>query len=694
MAGRPARYAWATGDHGPAERTDPITPGAVVAPPPAWADIEPYDAPATANPHFVANGVCVLLDESQIDLVESERAWFYRRAELVTANTGAERVAQISISFDPAFERLEIHSIAVIRGGQRIEHAHTAFFEVLRRERNMERLQFDGRLSVHVTLPDVRPGDIVEQSFTHYGMRKSLGGRHSAWVAFEWGVGIIDARVRLRRPRRRVVGEYALNNPPEPTETETDGVIDRRWRAYERPALRFEHLTPPWCVQNAALQFSEWRDWAEVAANYLPLYDDHGPLPADVEAEIARIAETEPTQAGRAAAILRFAQDGVRYLAISMGEGGYTPRSLNDIVATRYGDCKDKSKLYAHMARRLGLNACPALVNTRDGHSLHTWLASAQAFDHCIVRVEVDGKVYWLDPTRLKQPSPLEAMSQCHFGWALPLREGQSDIERMLDPTPVHWLEAQERVTLGPSPQAPVRYWWRLTSRRGRAESVRDYFATEGEVSVFRAYAESVQRTWPKAQPVRQAVTDDNHRANAITIEETYEIADAWKANERIWHFATLDLVMKPSFEPIDPGARKFPIYLGRVGKITRQVEIECANEPPAGAWDRSIACDAIRFRNAMRREGKTLIMEQSIETTSLELPAADADKYAQIIAELDRTDIVLSEAVNAKGHFLGTREAKRDQLGTLGLFIGILGALIWVGYWVYRFLEWNNAQG
>jgi hypothetical protein len=50
-----------------------ITPGAVVTPPPAWADIEPYDAPAAANPHFVANGVCVLLDESQIDLVENER---------------------------------------------------------------------------------------------------------------------------------------------------------------------------------------------------------------------------------------------------------------------------------------------------------------------------------------------------------------------------------------------------------------------------------------------------------------------------------------------------------------------------------------------------------------------------------------------------------------------------------------------
>lgn len=676
--------------HGAAIRE--ITPGARVAPAPAWAEIEPYEAPQTANPHFVANGVCVLLDESQIDLVENERAWFYRRAELVTANTGAERAAQISISFDPKFELLDIHSIAVIRAGARIEHAQSAFYEVLRRERNMERLQFDGRLTVHLTLPDVRPGDIVEHSFTHYGMRKSLGGRHSAWLGFEWGVGIIDVRVRQRLPKTRTVREYAVNAPPEPTQTETDGVIDRRWRAKERPGKRFEPLTPPWIMQSAALQFSEWRDWAEVSANYIPLYEDHGALPDDVEAEIARIEATESTEAGRAAAILRFAQDGVRYLAISIGEGGYAPRSIQDILSTRYGDCKDKSKLYVHMARRLGVNACPALVNTRDGHALNAWLPSAQAFDHCIVRVEVAGQVYWLDPTRLKQPSPLAAMSQCHFGWALPLREGQTALERMPDPMPITWLESDERVTLGPSPETPARYQWRFTSRRGRAESVRDYIATEGEVSMFRSYAEGVQRSWPRAHPAKQIVAEDNIRANAIIVEEEYEISEAWRRVDHTWHFATLDMVMKPTFEPLDPGPRKHPIYLGLVGRMARRVEIETANEPPAGGWDRSVECDGMRFRNVTRREGKLLIMEQTLETDTLMLPATDADKYREIIAELDRTDIVLNQAANKKGFFLGTKEAKRQERGEQLFGAGFILALAALGYAVYRYLLETGA--
>lgn len=369
-----------------------ITPGARVAPPPVWADLSPYAIPAEANPHFIANGVCVLLDDSQIDLT-GERAWYYRRAELVTASVGAERVAQFSVSFDPAYEKLDVHSIAVIREGQRIEHASSAFFEVLRRERNMERLQFDGRLTIHVTLPDVRQGDVVETSYTLFGMRKSFGGRHAAWVPFEWSVGICETRLRQRTPQTRKIGERIFLNAPEPTETHDNGITDRRWRTQERPGVRFDALTPPWTIQSAGVQFSEWRDWAEVADTFTPLYEEDAPLPADIEAEIQRIAATETSPAARAAAVLRFTQNEVRYLAISMGEGGFTPRSLEQICATRYGDCKDKSKLYVQMARRLGLDACPALVNTRDGYGLNAWLASGVVFDHCIVRVVADGAV-------------------------------------------------------------------------------------------------------------------------------------------------------------------------------------------------------------------------------------------------------------------------------------------------------------
>lgn len=662
-----------------------ITPGATVTPPAAWVDLSPYPIPATPNPHFVAAGLCVLLDDSQIDLTGPERAWFYRHADMVTATAGAERAAQFSVSFDPACERIDVHSIAVIRDGQRTEHAYTAFFEVLRRERNMERLLFDGRLTVHVTLPDVRVGDVVETSYTLHGMRKSMGGRHAAWMPFDSPMGITEQRLRLRTPAGRAMHERVVGDPPQPTQSESDGVIDRRWRTFERPGIRYEPLAPPWMLQGALIQFSEWRDWAEVAGAFTPLYEDTTALAPDMEAEIARIAETETAPAARAAAALRFVQGSVRYLAISMGEGGFTPRPLADICATRYGDCKDKSKLLVAMARRLGLDACPALVNTRDGPALDTWLPSGLAFDHCIVRLRIDGKSHWLDPTQSAQISPLEHIAECRYGWALPLTPDTSALEDMGDEPHAHTLACEETVELGNSPQAPVRYDWRVIMRGWRAESLRGRFMREGEVGLFRLYAEDIQRTFPHARPLSQEIVTDDVAANAITTVERYEIADAWNRlpDGRV-AFPTLDLFMRTTLVKLDAGARKLPVDLGHVGKVTRRVEIKTAAPWRITPWRRSIEGSTLSYETELKAiNDRHMEMTQTLDIRAWTLPAEEAQVYRDVIAELDKSDLELASALK-NGKF-AKRSGAQDWL-TPWDAVRVLVIAGLAGYWFARY--------
>ena len=667
----------------PAAAYREITPGARVAPPAAWVDVGPYAIPQTANPHFIANGVCVLLDDSQIDLCGPERAWYYRRADMVTANAGAERAAQFSVSFDPRFERIDVHSIAVIRNGARLEHSGTAFYEVLRRERNMERLLFDGRLTVHVTLPDVRVGDVVETSYTLYGMRKSLSNRHSAFIPLEWGVGIVETRLRQRAPKDLVVAERNYGDVPEATQSEADGVIDRRWRTYERQGARFESLAPPWMLQGAMIQFSGWRDWAEAAAVFTPLYEDAGALSPEIEAEIARIEAAEPSAAGRAAAVLRFVQGSVRYLAISMGEGGYTPRPLADICETRYGDCKDKTKLYVAMARRLGLDACPALVATRDGPALDQWLPTGQAFDHCIVRVRVDGVSHWIDPTQEAQVSPLGQIAECRYGWALPLAPGVDALEAMGEEPFIHSLDSVEHVVLGKSPSAPVKYEWRVTMRGWRAEQMRARIGREGEVGLFKLYAEDIQRSFPRAAPVEQVARDDHELNELITVEQ-YEMADAWVGRGELYGFNTLDLFMRTMLVKLDLGDRKLPIDLGHVGKMTRRVEIETAVPMKVSPWRRSVAGSAISFEAELKAlSRKRFELTQTLEVRAWTLPASEAQIYRDVVAELDKSDLDLMRAVR-NGKF--TRDLKgRASFGFWDVARWAVVAAL-AAYFIWRF--------
>lgn len=661
-----------------------ITPGATFAPVPAWVALEPYARPQTPNPHFISGGLCVLLDESQVDLCGPDRAWFYRRADMVTATVGAERVAQFSVSFDHRYERLEVHSVRVLRGDQVIDHTGAPGFESFRREQQMERLIFDGRQTIAYTIPDVRPGDVVETAYTHYGTRKSLGGRHSAWIPFEWSVGIVEVRVRQRAPKARAIAERGYNNPPQADERIDGDIVERRWRTFERPSFKYESLAPPWVLQSASLQLSEWRDWAEVAETFMPLYEDAAPMPGEVEEEIARIAAAEKTPAGRAAAVLRFTQNAVRYLAISMGEGGYTPRGLDEICSTRYGDCKDKSKLYTAMARKLGLDACPALVNTRDGVIINECLPSGQLFDHCIVRVVVDGKVHWLDPTRQMQDAPLGKLSECHFGYALPLCPGVAALERMPDEPHAHTLHSSEVVTLGETPTTPARYEWRLIHRNWRAEDLRGRIAREGIVGLFKLYADDIARSFPHARPLTQEVLKDDIADNSMTTLEEYEIGEPWAQQQdgRV-AFATLDLFMRPMLARLDAGPRKNEIYLGHVGKVSRRVEINTKVRWPVKSYTRLIKGTGITLETALKDISANKIeMTQTLDITSWTMPAGEAQTYRDITAELERSDLALSSAVK-NGKFEDNRR-NSDSTAANVLRIAVLVAL--AAYWVWRF--------
>ena len=60
---------------------------------------------------------------------------------------------------------------------------------------------------------------------------------------------------------------------------------------------------------------------------------------------------------------------------------------------------------------------------TEAGQALKDFAPSSNLFNHCIVRLRLNGSTYWLDPTLRDQSGTLETVFQPHAGWALPMRE-------------------------------------------------------------------------------------------------------------------------------------------------------------------------------------------------------------------------------------------------------------------------------
>ena len=80
-------------------------------------------------------------------------------------------------------------------------------------------------------------------------------------------------------------------------------------------------------------------------------------------------------------------------MSISIGPGGYRPASPDTVLSRRFGDCKDKALLLTTILRELGIEAQPALVNSRRGRVLTSALPTPYMFDHAIVRARTGGEV-------------------------------------------------------------------------------------------------------------------------------------------------------------------------------------------------------------------------------------------------------------------------------------------------------------
>ena len=122
---------------------------------------------------------------------------------------------------------------------------------------------------------------------------------------------------------------------------------------------------------------------------------------------------------GSAAEVLEAVQDEVRYFSASLGESSHRPKPAARTYAERLGDCKDKVALLNAVLQRLGFDAQPALVSLQRNRGIADYLPGHDQFDHVITRLQLDDKVYWLDPTLQKQGRRLDTRGHPNYGMVL-----------------------------------------------------------------------------------------------------------------------------------------------------------------------------------------------------------------------------------------------------------------------------------
>lgn len=373
----------------------------------------------------------MMILDSQIR-IEKGVLWSY--ADVATRAGSAEELTQLSsltLPWLPDKGDLIIHELSILRGDEVIDAlAGDKRFQVLRREQGLESLQIDGILTATMVVQGARIGDIVR-------LRYSTTSKDAALNGHVQNVELLPA-APLRLGFGRIRMQWADDAPAQwkllasgvdakPRKKGGFTELDLTLPIIKQPEMpgdapvRFNH--PP------LLELSTFASWADVSKTMAPLYATDG-LIADgspLAAELDKLKAMSRSPRDKAAVALQLVQDHIRYLAVSMNGGNYTPQKPADTWTLRYGDCKAKTLLLLALLRGLGIEAEPVLANSSMGDFVPERLPSAAAFDHVLVRAVLDGHSLWLDGTGLG--SRLEDLDDTpRFGSVLPVRMAGADL--------------------------------------------------------------------------------------------------------------------------------------------------------------------------------------------------------------------------------------------------------------------------
>lgn len=597
---------------------------------PAWIDHAEYELhPAQGD---VQDGLSVLLRDTQVSLVDEDVATCIRVAYRIVTQAGAERGAQFSAVFDPALQRLDVHYIRVIREGAVVEHAAEGAFDLMRREQNLERRVLDGRLTATLIIPDVRPGDLVESCWTIHGGTPVLRNLFSDWIAMNGPVP--DIRYRLRAPADRTIAAQTHDLTPDQQSSEDGGVRDQRWRVRNAPAYEFEALTPPWQVLAPSIQISEAQDWAQVSQLLERHYRCEGAHAEMIAAADAIRAEHPQDAAACMLAALALVREKLRYLSLSLGDGGIVPRPLAQIWATGYGDCKDAACVFVALCRMLDIDAACALVATHYGPVLNQWLPSPSVFDHCIARVRLDGKTWWVDPTRRARETTLDQMTNPHLGWALPLQPQDARLEEMPVAERKQLLDKFEKLSFARKISDPATLTLRIRYFSYHADWMRNAIANQGMESVSQHFLKRYREQWPGTAESQALSVQDDAQSGELCVSAQYTIADVWteKSDTRV---ATAinepeiadALVLLRSHEK-----RRGEVYLGLPRSLKSRLEIEMpVNCGPTGDAQDLFIIGAKYVTTLVAPEDRQLLHEQELTITAPVCAPDQAGGYADI---------------------------------------------------------------
>jgi hypothetical protein len=589
-----------------------------VRPAPAWID------PAAAETSFsIAKknarwGIYDLLRDHQVRAGDGTEWQYFRTVRKVFSPSGVQNASELELDFDPSFERLVIHHVEVIRGPLRFDALEPDAVRVIEKEDDSDQRIYDGERTALLFLRDVRPGDVIDYAWSLDGANPILGGAYT-------GQYDLSSGVPTRRMRHRLLwhSPRALRwKGGQPAVTSAGDARVFVWERSNVPALDVEDEIPSWYEPWQSIEVTDFESWQEVAAwaNALFVLDERSLR--EVKQLAGRITSEHTTRDARITAAIRFVQDDIRYLGIEMGRNSHEPHQPWETLQSRWGDCKDKTLLLVGLLRQLGLDAHPALVNTRLKRRLGEKLPSPFLFDHVVARVVDQGRVYWVDGTISEQGGTLATIETPSDDVALVVDQSTTGLTAMRTNTKGAILVEQTYTTT--DYERPTLLTVKTTWSGAQADAVRSALAALSAEDFAQERINDLAIDQPKIEARGLPAIDDDRLRNVVTAVEQYSIRELWADGDWSWfpreigvHLTRPETMIRSM-----PLAFSHPLHVQQIATF---------DFPEALAVEKSTSVTetpTFRYESSVDSNGKTVSIRQVLRSRSDAVAVSDVPEH------------------------------------------------------------------
>lgn len=479
---------------------------------PDWVVAETFNPNVNLKKANVSDGWLNILIDQQINI--GQETSFYHYTRKIFSNVGVQNASEISVNYDPSYEKVHFHYINIYRNGQKINKLDPAKIRVMQQETNRERFIYDGELTAALTLDDVREGDIIDYAYSFTGSNPIFEGKFGFAFYLQLHDPLDKIAVKIIAPENRMFTFKNHGYIPEPEVSQAAGNKIYSWKLSQVPGLSMDDNVPNWYDPYPWVSISEYQNWQEVNDWALKLFAYPKTSSGALALKIDSIRNRYSEAGKRVDVALKFVQNDIRYLGIESGISSHKPFAPTQVFEQRYGDCKDKANLLCFMLNQMEIKAWPVLVNTQSRQEIKKWLPGAGVFDHCVLQVEVAGKKVWLDPTLTHQTSPFDKVYFPNYGAGLVIKPGTTALSNIPVNTNSRTV-IDEQFTFD-VPEKPVSYRVETNYSGWEAEYQREYFESNSLPDVEKGYLNYYAELYPGIKTAKEILTAEDVTNNAF----------------------------------------------------------------------------------------------------------------------------------------------------------------------------------